>query len=205
MNIGNEMKQYQIESSANENIDTLVNSFVSEVGNKCSICNRSYSTMFDLRAHIKTVHLELNSFRCEICNFNCYFKKTMMKHATTHSKQSFLDTNKDLSSNNVLDKFELFKINMSQCHICKQILSGKYAAKTHIRAVHLKIKPHKCATCNYKSYNRSDLAKHIKVHDKNKNSDEITESSFVSKVSNIFLPNWVINFDLLYRRIKTGV
>ena len=61
---------------------------------------------------------------------------------------------------------DLSKINKSQCHICKRIFTGKYSVRAHIRAVHLQVKPNKCELCDYRCFNKCDLTKHMKVHEK---------------------------------------
>ena len=219
------MEKEPIESP--EKMDTLVNSFVEKVGRRCNICNRTYSRISDLKVHIKTVHLKLNRYKCKICGYASYFRKSLINHLRTHNKKSPLEIGEDLSSELVHDsqtnlsnmveervnKFELFKFNKSQCHICKQVFCGKYAANKHIKSVHLKAKPHKCGLCSYATYNKTDLTKHMIVHDSSGNTNRILRNTsrvdYLSQVDNNLdnssafkRVNWILWVFKLVRIVK---
>lgn len=211
-----------IDSYSTANIDSQVNNLATKKGNKCKGCNRSFCSMGDLKLHIKTIHLKLKRFRCKICNYATYYKKGIHAHMKTHSENSASrkpnpsinqdtlnkkqvdDSQKSQSDLKKLNSYNryLFRNNKSQCHICKRILRGRYSAKNHIRAVHLKIKPHKCSVCSHRSLSQCDLRKHMRVHGKSNNSmpsneaevgsssqAEILKDSLASDEVNFFLLN----------------
>ena len=53
-----------------------------------------------------------------------------------------------------------------QCNSCKRTFCGKYSLQTHIKAVHLNYRPNKCELCEHRTFNKSDLDRHMKVHNK---------------------------------------
>jgi uncharacterized Zn-finger protein len=152
----------------NVELNTPVNSLVRIVGNKCHTCNRTFSRLFDLQVHIKTVHLKLKRYKCTICNYACYFRTKLNWHvATIHGKQADLETVENLDvKEQVCQNVDPSKINKSQCHICKRIFAGEFGVRTHIRAVHSQVKPHKCAFYDFRCFYQYTLAKHMKLHKK---------------------------------------
>ena len=89
-----------MDSSTNIEQHTPANSFARKVGNKCHTCNRTFSRLFDLQIHIKTVHLKLKRYKCTICNYACYFRMKLNSHvATIHGKQANSETVENLNVN----------------------------------------------------------------------------------------------------------
>ena len=176
MNLDQQIKEEPIDDSTTAKINTLVNEYVNKIGNKCKCktCNRTFRKVCDLKAHIKIYHLKLKRFRCKICNYASYYKKTIKSHLTSHNKnQERSNTIADNSTQKDLEKKELNsqkRYNKPQCHICKRTFHHMYYVRRHIRAVHLKVRPHKCSSCSHRTFSKGDLIKNMRVHEKCKNS-----------------------------------
>lgn len=191
MSIDQRIQVEALESYSSSKIDSQVTSLANKIGNKCKGCNRSFCSFSDLKMHIKVIHLKLKRFRCKICNYATFYKKGIFVHINTHGMNSALKKpnsykNRYLNRNQVFDsqntesdpkkliayKKYLYRTNKSQCHICKRILRGRYTVNSHIRAVHLKVKPHKCSLCNYSAFSSSIVRKHMRVHAKSVTNNE---------------------------------
>ena len=177
MNMYEYIKEEPIDDSKTAEINTLVNEYVNKMGNqfKCKTCNHTFCNVFELKVHIKIVHLKLKRFRCKICNYASYYKRSIKSHLTSHKNiqvqsKTMVDnsqTQKDLEKK-ILNSQRRY--NKPKCHICKRTFHDMYYVRNHIRAVHLKVRPHKCSSCSHRTFRKGDLLKHMRVHEKNKNS-----------------------------------
>ncbi|XP_058464450.1 zinc finger protein OZF-like isoform X2 [Malaya genurostris] len=138
---------------------------------KCPHCDRRYSKIRAIEAHINTYHLgenapcpttcdqcgkvcssvtslkhhqrlHTNGFACEICGKLCHGKHKLRKHIElTHEK---------------VKKFE--------CHLCHKMLSTLAAVQAHIKIMH-STKEVKCKHCDKSYSSELSLRYHLKKHE----------------------------------------
>ena len=53
-----------------------------------------------------------------------------------------------------------------QCYICKRMFTEKRSVITHIRTVHLELRPYKCTLCGHRAFTKRNLEIHINAHTK---------------------------------------
>ena len=178
MNIDKHLNEEPIdEYCKTAKINTLVNEFVNKIGNKfmCKTCSSTFRNVADLKSHIKIIHLKLKRFRCKICNYASYYKKTIKSHLKRHNKNqeqsnTMVDnsqTQRDLEKNKLNPQR---RNNKPQCHICKRTFHAMYYVRSHIRAVHSNVKPHKCSSCSHRTFSKGDLLKHMSMHENSKHA-----------------------------------
>ena len=179
MNLYELIKEEPIDDSTTTKINTQVNEFVNKIGNKfmCKTCSSTFRNVADLKSHIKIIHLKLKRFRCKMCSYASYYKRSIRSHFRKHSSK-YQSTNQEPSKTIVDDSRDLEKKKLNsqrrnskpQCHICKRTFHALYYVRSHIRAVHLKLKPNKCSSCSHRTYSKGDLLKHMRVHEKSKHA-----------------------------------
>ena len=106
--------------------------------NVCYICNKSFSTLGNMRNHIKTIHEKNRPFKCKYpgCNKEYSIESRYEVHLRTHKgEKPFI------------------------CKICKKAFNEKGNLKTHLR-FHSEKRPFKCQYCQ-KSYK---INGHLKDH-----------------------------------------
>ncbi|OMJ81856.1 hypothetical protein SteCoe_17622 [Stentor coeruleus] len=56
---------------------------------KCNFtnCDKEYSTKYNLKRHLETVHSNLKRFRCRLCGKNLSSKQNLNEHIFTHSNE----------------------------------------------------------------------------------------------------------------------
>ena len=77
-------------------------------------CLKTYSTSFNLNTHIKSFHLKIKAFTCEICKLNLSHKSSLKRHMEkTHHKQ--LNSN----SEEVKEKENISELNLNKSLSCE--------------------------------------------------------------------------------------
>ena len=106
---------------------------------KCDICDKLFSSKSNLKKHIDTIHLKLNSHNCEECGKTFSQKGNLKYHVNTVH----------------------LKIKPYKCDECYKTFSSKQDLKRHKDAVHLKLKPFKCDECGISFATAGNLRTHI--------------------------------------------
>lgn len=109
----------------------------------CHICKTSSPSQWLLRSHINHMHLYRKDLKCPIATCSKRFKKNAYLEQHLASKHG--------------------KGSVQQCHICKTVLSSKYALQTHmtVHGVEQRFKcPKPMCTATYQF--KSDLDEHLR-------------------------------------------
>lgn len=109
--------------------------------NICYICNKSFSTLGNMRNHIKTIHENNRPFKCKYpgCNKEYSIESRYEVHLRTHKgEKPFI------------------------CKICKKTFNEKGNLKTHLR-FHSEIRPFKCQYCQKGYKTNGHLKDHIDI------------------------------------------
>ena len=93
----------------------------------CKSCSKSFSTKWNLEAHIKYVHEKVKNYQCEVCDK--FFAKKADKNIHV------LAVHKGIK--------KLYKYQSSKCIECNKVFSKKANMKAHVLSVHKGIKHHK--------------------------------------------------------------
>ena len=109
--------------------------------NTCDICNKSFSTLGNMRNHILTIHQDYRPYKCpyQNCNKRYSIESRYQIHLRTH----------------VGDKPFV-------CKICKKSFNEKGNLKTHLR-FHSELRPFKCQKCNKSYKTNGHLKDHIEI------------------------------------------
>ena len=106
----------------------------------CQVCDKKFSRKYSLVQH-QAIHTAKKPFACQICKIKFAQKSNLVRHLATHSN-----------------------VRNFKCSICPEGRSfkTKRELKQHI-VFHYEPK-YSCNSCNHKSYTRSDIKKHEKIH-----------------------------------------
>lgn len=59
----------------------------------CEICERKFVNGKTLSKHVKSVHLKIKPFICNVCGFKCSRKSVLEVHSRQHKKEKPLECN----------------------------------------------------------------------------------------------------------------
>lgn len=107
----------------------------------CEICRATYRSLNYLRLHMKS-HSDpetRNRFKCELCQFETFHKKSLKSHLATHTGE-----------------------NLMPCKICAKVVNRFYMS-VHMR-VHTGEKPHVCEYCGRSFSAKKNLIVHWRTH-----------------------------------------
>ena len=113
---------------------------------KCSICPFKTSCKLYLKLHAKSAHLDVGPFVCKICLQEFLSEAQMNTHMAEHSITP-----------------EIF-----QCRNCTFTGKTQYRLNKHYKMFHNSQPPHRCDKCNYETVFKSNITKHMYVHDDRK-------------------------------------
>ena len=108
----------------------------------CDQCDSSFKAIQYLRKHMKYRHSDKDAKRwiCEVCHKNYSGHGALAIHKLTHGEKLF------------------------KCDFCVAMFAQPYALKAHIKRVHLKVKTHKCSTCEKSFVSKHSLRGHELSH-----------------------------------------
>lgn len=121
------------------NISLLTTSIKKQ--NICEICNKSFSTLGNMRNHIMTIHNNIRPFICTFpgCNKKYSIESRYQVHLRTHlGNKPFI------------------------CQICNKAFNEKGNLKTHLR-FHSELRPFKCPHCTKSYKTNGHLKDHIEI------------------------------------------
>ena len=134
--------------------------------NSCHKCDKSFSREDALKAHIKYVHENPWSQKCQYCGDRFTYPRNLRNHMTTkHGNDS--NNYEDNSSEDEETIKEDCEVTEHACHLCKKIFTAKNNLKRHIKHIHENPQRFKCNICS-KRFNWShDLKNHMRItHDR---------------------------------------
>ncbi|KAL7014829.1 hypothetical protein ACKWTF_016147 [Chironomus riparius] len=112
----------------------------------CPDCGKILKGNNHLNFHIKTKHLKLTKYQCDLCGFRSYGKYEIRSHILIHHLP--LELRKEY-----------------KCDLCPSILTTAMSLKTHKQHKHSGLKPHICIFCNKSYALKETLKSHIRnVH-----------------------------------------
>jgi uncharacterized Zn-finger protein len=136
----------------------------------------------DLNRHIKSVHEEKKSFKCNICatNFAAVHegKKAFKCNNCGAAFSQKGDMNRHIES--VHEGKKSFK-----CNVCDTAFFEKNKLNAHIKSVHKGKKPFKCNICDYTCSRKLSLKRHVETFHKGKKPFQCNkcDASFSQKVN----------------------
>ena len=132
---------------------------VEEEGHICQECNLAFSKDEYLGIHMRNFHGnykedEINEEAKELICDDCGYATFKRNHFIRHRRWVH-DNKKRESANNRDDK-------PLKCNQCSYSTTHRQAhhLKSHIAAVHMKIKDHRCGECGFASFRKSGLDRH---------------------------------------------
>lgn len=112
----------------------------------CPDCGKILKGNNHLNFHIKTKHLKLTKFQCDLCDFRSYGKYELRSHIVIHHLP--------------IEYRKEFK-----CDECPSILTTAMSLKTHKIHKHSGLRPHECFFCHKNFALKETLKSHIRnVH-----------------------------------------
>jgi hypothetical protein len=106
---------------------------------KCDFCSKNFSSKHYLKAHIDSVHHQLNNFQCPHCPRKLGSRSSLNHHVQTIH----------------------LELNKAECPRCLKTFSDKNYLSLHIATVHDKLKPFECSVCLKKFGTTCSLHRHI--------------------------------------------
>ncbi|XP_052896886.1 zinc finger protein 846 [Anopheles moucheti] len=137
---------------------------------RCNICKHMFSNSKILSKHIKTVHLKIKPFVCNVCGYKCARKATLNIHIRQHSGLKPLTCKScpfRTADPSALSYHERRHRNEKayQCKTCGIRLVQPSALRCHIQTQHPKeYQQMKCTLCDYASINAQNLKRHQANH-----------------------------------------
>ena len=115
-------------------------------------------------------HGDLQTYKCEQCDFRTRHKNALYTHMHTHSRDRPYKCH-------ICDYSAIQKVHLDahmykhdgvlpfQCSLCKYKTATKASLKAHM-CRHTGVKPFKCDFCEYRSARKADLKKHVSIKHK---------------------------------------
>jgi len=152
----------------------------------CEVCQRSFSTKSNLKAHKTEVHKGKRLFACTICPRTFKTKGDLKKHGNVHgekretcsicSKTFFKKSNVKQHIEGVHEGKKPFS-----CKICTKSFTQKVSLKSHIEIIHSNIEKLRCDICHIEFVKKSNLTAHTKIFHKTTISCNHCDKKFTSK------------------------
>jgi KRAB domain-containing zinc finger protein len=125
---------------------------------KCEICNISFHFKKELQRHRRSIHIQVKSLTCSICNKTCPNRNSVWRHEKIHTDER-----------NVL------------CYLCGKVLSNPQSMRVHMRT-HSNDRPCSCPTCGKSFKDNTSVSKHMLMHSTSRNfACDICGRAFYSK------------------------
>ena len=100
-------------------------------------CGKAYHSKDGLETHINEVHLQTITHFCEQCGDQFNHKSQFRRHMKRHDEQNL------------------------KCLHCEKTFIRRMQLFTHLK-MHTKLRPYKCASCNYSSERKGNVSLHVR-------------------------------------------
>ena len=133
----------------------------------CDICDKEYTTQYNLNVHMKTHSSAGNIYQCETCCSNFKQKSDLKKHQSIHSEETPFSCQKCAMSFKYKNSLRRHEKTHSQernhhCDYCKKSFNQKCDLEKHIQTHERK--SFECKECK-KVFSRKDImVRHYKTH-----------------------------------------
>lgn len=128
---------------------------------KCTICSAEFTSRQTWRVHRATAHVEPR-FKCSKCDKSFHFKSRLLTHLEVHER---LDSkSKDVPKIRPVKLKQIHKGHSFPCSVCKVVLRSYNARRYHYSVAHKEPRL-KCNKCEKPFHFRSQLARHLQMHE----------------------------------------
>ena len=144
----------------------------------CGICGRVFELATSLNRHMYT-HEETR-YKCENCEFKCYFESELLTHNIVHRKTPTYKCMVAKCDRWFKRKWELTNHvhthddDMLKCDSCNFMTKLKKQLKEHVKTKHDEDLPYKCKLCHKKFQYRSGRKRHMDRDHKWKSMNIVT-------------------------------
>ncbi|XP_070546575.1 zinc finger protein 493-like [Ptychodera flava] len=141
---------------------------------QCTDCEKEFSVLYDLNRHIALHHQDnINQFICEKCGKGFQTKVMLTRHLRcTHSESPVqcevcgkqFSHHSTLRVHSQIHNKAIYQSH--QCELCPRKFMSRSKVKVHMMSAHSDERPHQCQLCGYSCKIKSNLTKHMKVHNR---------------------------------------
>ena len=78
----------------------------------CSLCNRSYSQMSELRIHFKSLHLNKMRHKCNLCDYGSYLTGALKSHMKTHGMNAEQNEHIQIQADRIKNELNYDKVRV---------------------------------------------------------------------------------------------
>lgn len=107
---------------------------------KCKLCPKIFTLSGKLGAHVRTTHLKMKRYSCDVCSWKVYSLTELKQHMIKHLG------------------FRSF-----QCNICDKAYARSHTLKEHMK-MHEDARKHACGACGKTFLQACSLTRHSKTH-----------------------------------------
>ncbi|CAN7995586.1 unnamed protein product [Ixodes hexagonus] len=147
---------------------------------KCKCCPFACFDEEELIAHYKEQHPRCI---CPYCNYTAEHSYIVKRHMFRHTESGCkCDICGKLYKDQYILKMHVKMVHMPvevlfECNVCLKKFNRKAHLKRHVRT-HNPTKPFKCQLCDYRGCERSDITKHMLIHEEPKHTCDICGRCF---------------------------
>jgi uncharacterized Zn-finger protein len=138
---------------------------------KCDHCNEHFSTLMDMRKHVRFVHIQEPVYKCSYCDKIMKRKWDVIKHERVHTGEkpkscTICDKKFRVSSTLTLHMRTHTNERPYQCTKCDKSFKAYTALSLHQKAAHSDVRAYKCPCCDYRCKTLTALHGHKNTHQK---------------------------------------
>merc|ERR1719187_2763379 len=74
------------EESIPREVEAKINELINRRSMQCNVCQQKFNRSAGLKRHVASVHLELERWRCTVCDFRSWTKDECVRHATARHR-----------------------------------------------------------------------------------------------------------------------
>lgn len=121
---------------------------------QCIECTKSFSRVSNLNQHVQSIHEKKSRFNCNFCDFRTRLLQDFLRHISTHFEQAKRETKN--KSSDTEDKAVCLL-----CQVCLEDFESAELLARHYMQKHQVVRKFECDYCDYRSFRKSTLVKHI--------------------------------------------